>query len=69
MTTYDFILQDSEATLENAIDHANGQDWQSIDKTDNDNLPYLDYKGTFNGVEVWYDYKGDYFIFTDESDN
>lgn len=68
MTTYDFILQGHEATLDNAIEHANGQDWQSIEKTDNNNLPYLDYIGTYNGIEVWHCYAGDYYIFTDEDD-
>lgn len=68
MTTYDFILQGSEATEENAKDFAQDLDWNEVSKTENNGLPYLDYIETLNGVDIWYDYKGGYYIFSDEND-
>jgi len=65
MITYDFILSGSEATLENAIEHAKHQDWQSIETTKNEYLPYLDFKEAINGIEIWYDYSCGIYIFTD----
>jgi len=69
MITYDFILSGSEATLENAIEHAKHQDWQSIEKIDNKSLPYLDFKEEINGIEIWYGYASDMYFFTDIEDN
>lgn len=68
MRTYDFCLQGNEATLENAIEHARGQDWQAMEQTDNDSLPHLDYKDTVNGVEIWYCPVSDMYLFTEEED-
>lgn len=69
MLTYDYILEGSGATEENAIAAANGMDWQAIEKTDNKELPFLDYKGEYNGIEIWYCYAGDIYIFTDSEDD
>lgn len=68
MKTYDFILEGSEATLENAIKSAQGLDWQEIEKTENNELPFLDYKDTVNGIEIWYVYAGDFYLFSDVND-
>jgi len=68
MKTYDFILQGSEATFKNAKNHARGQDWQSIEQTENNSLPYLEYKDTINGIDIWYCYGADIYLFTNEND-
>lgn len=67
MNYYDFILQGHEATLENAQDHARGQDWQSMDQT-KQLIPYLQYKDTINGVDIWYQFGTDTFLFTDSQE-
>jgi len=68
MKIFNFILEGHEATLSNAQDHARGQDWQSIETTENGSLPYLDYKEEINGVEIWYCYAADCYIFTDATE-
>lgn len=69
MRTFDYILEGSEATLDNAIAAAKGLDWQEIETTENDSLPYLEFKEEHNGVEIWYCYAGDIYLFTDINDN
>ena len=68
MYTYNHILQGHEATKENAYNHARGIDWMSVDKTYNDKLPYLDYIDTVNGIDIWYCYGADIYLFSDELD-
>ena len=68
MNIYNHILEGHAATLENAILHAQHLDWQSIDKTDNNSLPYMEYKDTYNGIEIWYNYGSDIYLFTDVND-
>lgn len=68
MKVYNHILEGHEATLENAQDHARGLDWQSIETTENDSLPYLSYKDTINGVEIWECYGTGCYIFTPEEE-
>lgn len=64
---YDHILQGADATEENARDHARGIDWQSIPKH-TENLPNLDFIDTVAGIDIWYDWKGDYYTFSDSED-
>jgi len=65
MRTYDHILQGSEATLENAIEHAKHLDWQDIEQTEQNNLPYLCFKDEHNGIEIWECYGTGSYIFSD----
>lgn len=69
MRTYDYILRGDEATLEDAISAAKNLDWQSIETTENDQLPYLEFKDEHNGIEIWYCYAGDFYLFTNIDDN
>ena len=62
---YDFLLQGSEATEENAIDCANGLDWSEIETYEAD-YPYLTYVDTINGIDIWYNYGHDAYYFTEE---
>ena len=63
---FDYILQGSEATEENAMDVARGLDWQEIE-TKEANYPNLSYVDTVNGVGIYYNYGTDDYYFTDES--
>jgi hypothetical protein len=65
---FDYILQGSEATEENAMDAARGLDWQEIE-TKEGNYPNLRYVDTVNGVGIYYNYGTDDYYFTDESIN
>lgn len=67
MKLYGSILQGSEATLENARNHALGFDWDSceISEGSNKNLNYID---TLNGVDIWYNYGADYYCFSPNED-
>lgn len=65
---FDFILQGSEATEENAYSAARGLDWQEIEVTEA-NYPFLNYVDTVNGVGIWYNYGSDDYYFTDESED
>lgn len=62
---FDYILQGSDATEENAIDAARGLDWQEIEAEEAD-YPHLQYVDTVNGVGIWYNYGSDNYYFTDE---
>jgi len=68
MNIYNHILQGHEATIDNAYEHAMGIDWQSIETTYNDSLPYLQYIDTVNGVDIWNVYADGSYIFSDASD-
>ena len=65
MNLYDHSLQGHEATLENAQNHARGIDWQSIEKTENPNITNVSYKDTINGIDIYYCYGTDTYLFTD----
>lgn len=65
---FDFILQGSEATEENAYSAARGLDWQEIE-TQEANYPFLNYVDTVDGVGIWYNYGSDDYYFTDESED
>ena len=67
MKFYDHILQGHEATEQNAYDAARGLDWQAIE-TKEQSLPNLRYIDTVNGVGIYYDFAGDYYVFTDEAE-
>jgi len=62
---FNYILQGSEATEENAIQAARGLDWQEVETTEA-NYPNLQYVGTLNGVGIYYNYGSDDYYFTDE---
>lgn len=59
---YDFILQGEFATDEDAMEHAQGQDWGSMELTDY-TFKDLDYIDTINGVEIYKNYGADYYAF------
>ena len=63
---FDYILQGHEATEENAIQAAQGLDWQAIETYEEhfDNLKYID---SVNGVGIYYHVPVDSYYFTDES--
>jgi hypothetical protein len=65
---YDHILQGSEATLENAIEHAIGFDFGSseykIKETVYPNTS--DYKDTKNGIDIYYNSVANYYFFVEE---
>jgi hypothetical protein len=65
---FDYILQGSEATEENAMDAARGLNWQEIE-TKEANYPNLRYVDTVNGVGIHYNYGTDDYYFTDETIN
>jgi hypothetical protein len=62
---FDYILQGSDATEENAIQAARGLDWQEVETVEAD-YPNLQYVGTLNGVGIYYNYGHDGYYFTDE---
>lgn len=62
---FDYILEN--AIEAEAIEMAQGLDWQEIETEDNQ-FPYLSYVNTINGVGIWYNYGCDSYYFTDESD-
>lgn len=61
-TAFDFILQDDDATEEGAIDCALNMGWMEIE-TSRQTIRYHNHAGTWNGVDVYYDYCGDYYFF------
>jgi len=64
MLTFDAILQ-NDPTLEDAIDYARGMVWCECSLKEQ-NIGYKRYEDTIDGIEVWYDYAGDYFFFSPE---
>lgn len=63
--TYDFILQGDEATESNAREHAQSFVWAESYQYDSE-IKYHHYIDTVNGIDIYYDYIGDYYFFTDE---
>lgn len=66
MQTYDLILQGDEATEENAINTANGLDWQEIETTEQPKPRHSRHVTSVNGIDIYYDYGADYYFFADE---
>jgi hypothetical protein len=62
---FDYILQGSEASEENAMEHAKYFEWSNLDKTVQ-KLPNLSYVDTVDGVEIYYDRAADYYAFAPE---
>lgn len=63
---FDYILQGSEATEENAVQAARSMDWQDMETEEGD-YPNLQYVGTVNGVSIYYNYGSDDYYFADEN--
>lgn len=64
---FDHILEGEDATEKNAIDHALGLDWQSIESRP-DRIAYMQYIDTINGVGIYYNYGTDSYHFKDETE-
>jgi hypothetical protein len=62
---FDYILQGSDATEENAIQAARSLDWQEMEVV-GAHYPNLQYIGTLNGVGIHYNYGDDSYYFTEE---
>ena len=67
---YNFILQGHEATLKNAILHAKGQDWSSIElrKANSARGPHSYFEQTVNGIDIYYNVVADYYYFVEEEE-
>ncbi len=63
--TFDMILQDGEATLENAKAFAIGFDWSEC-TAQWETIGHARYEDTVNGIEIYYDYGADYYFFCPE---
>ena len=64
-TTYDGWNDCSEEALR---DRCRGLDWSEIPTTEQSALLHSNYVLTENGVGVWYCFGGDYYWFTDETE-
>jgi len=68
MLVYNVILDGSNDYIhDDAIDYARGMVWIECEATEQD-IRYKDHIDTVNGVGVYYDFCGDYYFFTDETD-
>lgn len=67
ITTFDFVLENQDATLDNAIDAAHGLDWTEIETSEFTPSYHCKYCESINGVGIWYDRAADYYFFEDES--
>jgi hypothetical protein len=68
MLVYNVILDGSDDYIhEDAADYARGMVWSECETTEQD-IRYKHYYETVNGVGVYYDFVGDYYFFTDESE-
>lgn len=61
-TTFQFILDGDGWTEDDARDCALGMAWMEIE-TSRQTIHYHRHIGTWNGVDVYYDYGADYFFF------
>ena len=69
MLVYNVILDGSDDYIhEDAANYARGMVWSECETTEQD-IRYKHYYETVNGVGVYYDFKGDYYFFTDESED
>lgn len=59
---YDHILQGETATEEEAYEHARNMDWSAVQLTTM-KLPNAQYFDTINGIDIYHDRPGDYFLF------
>ena len=69
MIIFNAILEShktQEEAIDEAIDYANGIDWQEVETYNSDRYIYSDYVDTVNGVGIYYCYGADHFWFTDE---
>ena len=62
MKTFDHILQGSEATEQNAYDHAQQFDFSESEVTEQ-NIKYKTYIDTVRDIEIYYDYGANYYFF------
>lgn len=60
--TFDFILDGGDTDENDARDCALGIDWMEIE-TRRQAIRYHRHVGTWNGVDVYYDYGADYYFF------
>lgn len=67
--TFDHVLQGEAASLENAIDTAQGLDWSEIETSEFTPTYHCDYCESINGVGIWYDSCADYYFFEDREAN
>ena len=58
------ICQGHDATLENARDMAHGLDWSECE-TEPQEIVHARYEETVNGLDIYYDYAGDYYFLCD----
>jgi hypothetical protein len=64
---YGYILQDHEATLKNAQNHAKGIDWSSIEYHFSYTHPLsARYEDTENGIDLYYNNSLDCYYFVEE---
>ena len=69
MLVYDVILDGSlDYIHEDAVDYARGMVWGECEASEQD-IRYKDHIETVGGVGVYYDFCGDYYFFTDETNN
>ena len=66
MLVYNVILDGSDDYIhEDAAEYARGMVWSECEATEQ----YIRYKHHYKTVGVYYDFKGDYYFFTDESED
>jgi len=65
MKIYDFILQDHEATPDNAYRAVFDTCWDEIEQTEQDKPQHSRFIDSAEGIDTWYDYGADYYFFTD----
>lgn len=70
MKTYSHILQGSDATLENAIGHAQGLDWSEIELSEGvERSTDISYQETVNGIDIYYNVVANYYLFAQPEDD
>ena len=69
MLVYDVVLDGSlDYIHDDAVDYARGMVWGECEASEQD-IRYKDHIETVDGVGVYYDFVGDYYFFTDETNN
>lgn len=69
MLLFDYILQGSDATEEGAMMIPSSGILQEVEVSEEEvSRFYLDYIGTREGVNVYYDVRGCYYIFEDNEE-
>ena len=65
--TFPVILGGHEADDEQALAYARGLDWSELEPEVQDIRSWhCDHIGTIEGVDVYYNFRADYYFFTDE---